>query len=244
MRNDLIRSECHAGIHDDASHHQLAPLGVRDCEPRRLANRRMLVQYRFDFAAIDVLATCDDHVFQAIEDVEVALGIPIANVAGPEEPVTERARGLVRAVPVAAHDVRAARHQLPRLTDAELPSRLIDDAHLDARARAATREEPLRRVLVILQAGQESRFARAVDLQQLELREDLPHSPDELRRDGRAPVTELLEAREDAAVLERKRDHHLDHRGYQHRSRYAFTLHLLVGSGRAEFFAGFLSGTV
>src|SRR3954447_3114219 len=112
----------------------------------------MLVNNGFDLAAIDILSTRDDHVFHAVEDVEIAVRVAVANVAGSKHSVSKREPGLLGIVPVTAHNIGPARHELTTESRSELPSGLAHDAHVAARARPATGREPVLRVLVILEA--------------------------------------------------------------------------------------------
>src|SRR3954465_8699851 len=107
----------------------------------------MLVNNGFDLAAIDILSTRGDHAFRAVEDVEKAVRVAVANVAGSKHSVSKREAGLLRIVPVTAHNIRAARHELTAVSRSELPSGFVHDTHVNARARPATGREPVLRVL-------------------------------------------------------------------------------------------------
>ena len=63
----------------------------------------------FDFAGVDVFAVHDDEVFQAVDDVDVAVFVHVGEVAGMEPAVFgEDFLGFFGLVPVALHDVVAA----------------------------------------------------------------------------------------------------------------------------------------
>ena len=67
----------------------------------------------FDFAGIDVFAVHDDEVFQAVDDVDVAVFVHVGEVAGVEPAVFgEDFPGFFGLVPVAFHDVVAADEEL------------------------------------------------------------------------------------------------------------------------------------
>ena len=69
-----------------AQHHgggdSLAPARVRHAEDARLGHGRMCQQHRLDLGRIDVLAAGDDQVVAPVDDVQVALGVEVAQVAG------------------------------------------------------------------------------------------------------------------------------------------------------------------
>src|SRR6476661_808756 len=122
VSNQIIGAESSSGLAHHACRHELAPLRVGYSEDCCFQNRRMLVNDGFDLAGIDILSAGDDHVFHAVEDIEIAVRVAVANVARPKQSVLKREPGLLRIVPVTAHDVGAARHQLTALSRSELPS--------------------------------------------------------------------------------------------------------------------------
>src|SRR3984893_10843737 len=128
----------------------------------------MLVNDGFDLAGIDILSAGDDHVFHAVEDVEIAVRVAVDKLAHSEQSVFKRELGLVRIVPVTAHDVGAARHQLTTLSRSEFPSGCVHNTQVDAGTRPTTGREPVLRVLVILEASEKSRFAQPVALDELD----------------------------------------------------------------------------
>src|SRR5262245_31515037 len=154
--DQFVRAKSLSRLAHDAGGDELTPLPVGDAEDRRFENRRMLVDDGFDLAGVDVFATGDDHVLRAVENVEIALGIAVAHVAGTEHPVLERAARLLRILPVAAHDIGAARHQFTMLPGFNLPALFVHDPHIDPGTGSPTGCEPRLRVLIVLQAGQKA----------------------------------------------------------------------------------------
>ncbi len=79
------------------THHErvdiLAAHLVREADDRRLLHLRMLVQHQLDLLGKDVAAVADDHVLDAVEDIEIAVLIEAADVAGTQPAVLERRRG-------------------------------------------------------------------------------------------------------------------------------------------------------
>ena len=71
---------------------------------------------RFDLAGINIFATGDNHVFQAVKDVEIAVRILIADVSRPKHSVSKCERRVFWIVPATPRDVGAARDQFPMLT--------------------------------------------------------------------------------------------------------------------------------
>src|SRR6266704_227024 len=111
MNDQIILAESFFRLQYYASHYQLAPLRIGYSKHRRFTNRRMLVDNCFDLAALDILSAGYNHVLQAVQDVYVPIGILIADVAGPKQPVSERTCSFFRIIPITAHDIRTPSHQ-------------------------------------------------------------------------------------------------------------------------------------
>src|SRR4051812_48482189 len=88
-RDQLLSPECCAPLEDNTSLHSFAPLRIRHPENRDLKHRRMRVDDGFDFAGINILAAGNDHVLHAIENVEEAVCILIADVSRPKHSISE-----------------------------------------------------------------------------------------------------------------------------------------------------------
>src|SRR5712672_2861595 len=101
----------------------------------------MRVNDGFDFAGINVFSAGDDHVLQAIENVNVSVLVLIPNVARSEEAVSECEFSFFRLVPITAHDIRAASDQFASFPDFNFLSRWIDNAHVDSHAWTPARGE-------------------------------------------------------------------------------------------------------
>src|SRR4051812_15336277 len=86
----------------------------------------MRAQHLLDLARIDVVAADDDHVLLAVADVEIAVGVDLADVAGIEPAVAQRLGGLLRPVAIALHDLRPARADFAELDDLDLGLRHRD----------------------------------------------------------------------------------------------------------------------
>src|SRR5262249_34472674 len=130
-----------------------------------------------------------------IQNVKVAVGVLIPNIAGSKEAVPERTLCLVRLVPIATHDIRAARDQLTRLPNFDFLSCWIDNAHVGSKARSSARGEFVFGVLIVFQAGEEPGFTQPVDLNKFDPWQNLLGVMHEFRRHGRSTVSEMLKAR-------------------------------------------------
>src|SRR5207253_4016095 len=109
IRDQLISSKSSPRPENNAGFHDLTPLRVRYSEDCDFAHGWMRVNHGFDFAGINVLSAGNDHVLQTIENVEVSICVLIADIAGAKEAVPECTLRLLRVVPIATHDIRAAR---------------------------------------------------------------------------------------------------------------------------------------
>src|SRR5882762_6994235 len=234
VRDQLVHTENDAGFQHDTRHDQFAPLGIGYAEHRGLANGGVFVEDGLDLAGIDVLAARDDHVLHAVQDVQIPFRILITDVAGSKQPVAERAQRLFAIIPVTAHDVGAARNHFAGLPNAHLRSGLVHDAHIDARAWTPARQQALRRVLIVLESREKARLAQPVDLNQSEIRKYGPRAMNNLGRDGRAPVPELLQALEVIARQFRELRQQVDHRRDEHGIAHTFALYRLAERVRTE----------
>src|ERR1700692_3797428 len=130
MAGQIVRAQNDSGLQHDASHREFTPLRIGYSEDCYFANRGMSVDDRFDLAGINIFAACDDHVFQAVEDVEIAVRILIADVSRAKHSVSKCESRVLRIVPIAAHDVGAARDQFAVLPDFHFFSRLVFDSQI------------------------------------------------------------------------------------------------------------------
>ena len=97
---------------DDEGVHELAAVAVGHADDRGLEHVRVLLQHILDLARVDVEATDEDHLFLPSADEEVAVVVELANVAGVQPAVVKRLGRGRRQVPVAAHQLWAARQHL------------------------------------------------------------------------------------------------------------------------------------
>ena len=83
MRAHVVVAEDRGAVaHTDHGAHLLADALVGDADDRGLGDVGMLVERGLDLGGVDVLAAADDDVLQPVDDVEVALVVEAAEVAG------------------------------------------------------------------------------------------------------------------------------------------------------------------
>src|ERR1700675_874496 len=102
MTDQSFLIDVHVWLQDYTCRHQFAPLRIRNSEHGYLANGRMVQNDGFDLAAIDILATGDEHVFQPVKDVEVSVGVLVTDISCAKEAVSKGNRRVLQVVPVAA----------------------------------------------------------------------------------------------------------------------------------------------
>ena len=172
--DDFCFRRCFALAQDDQRLGRLAPLFVRDADDRALHHGRVTVQRILDIGRTDVLASRDDHVLLAIDDMDVAEGVADSKIAGVEIAVLDRLRRLLRLFPVTLeHNVGTRAH----LTHGDTvlrhwPALLVAQHDIHAHRRH-TRPRPARvvcpvRFMVGLGHGQQRCCLRqTVDLDEL-----------------------------------------------------------------------------
>src|SRR4051794_12575572 len=121
----------------DIRFRSLSAIGVGHRDHGGLAHVRVLVDRVLDDARIDVEAAGDEHVLLAVNDGEAPVLGHEPDVAGQEPAVDEGARVLLRPVPVAGRDVRAADADFADLARVQHAPGVIerDHVHLDPRHR-------------------------------------------------------------------------------------------------------------
>ncbi len=198
----------------------------------------MLRQDPFDLGRVDVLAAADDHVLDAVGDVDVAVGIHVAAIAGAQPAVLgDRRGGRLRLAPVAAHQLFAADPDLARDTGRDrLAGAGFAHADLDPRDRLARRDQPMghRRVLVVggeQHAHHAALLGHAVDLLQPAGKE-LQRRAHHRQGHRRGAVGERLQRRVVARRGTRNLGHHRHQRRHQEGVGDALPLEHLEHRGR------------
>src|ERR1700733_6381304 len=132
MASQVFCAQKHSGLQDNASHHEFTPFGIRNSEDRRFVDGGMFVDDRLDLAGINIFATGDNHVFQAVKDVEIAVRIPITDVSRAKHSVSKCERSVFWIVPVTPRDVGAARDQFPVLSNVHFLSCFVLDSQINS----------------------------------------------------------------------------------------------------------------
>ncbi len=123
------------GTRNDDGRDRLAPAFVGSADDGGLGDGGVGVQDVLDHPRVDVEPARDDHVLDPVGDVEVALGVDVSGVAGVQPAFAEGFGGGVGSMPVAAHQLRAARGDFADLPGGQWCSGGVDDLHLGARQR-------------------------------------------------------------------------------------------------------------
>ena len=73
MCDQFILAQGIARFSHDASSHEFAPLRIRYAKDCCFTNRRVLVDDGLNLARIDIFAAGNDHVLEAIQDIEISV---------------------------------------------------------------------------------------------------------------------------------------------------------------------------
>src|SRR6266478_3988555 len=119
LADGAVRLQSHTG------HDRFAPSRIGYSEYRGLQHRRMFVEHGLDFAREYLFAASNNHVFNAIDKIEVAGRILIAEVPRTKEASLKGPGGILSVLPIARHDVCSPCHDLATLSRREAPSRLV-----------------------------------------------------------------------------------------------------------------------
>ena len=138
-RQNLFLRELGTGLPDHDGGDALAEIRVRAADHRGFDDAGQGVDFGFDLLRIDVEAAGDDEILGAPDNVNIALRVDLADIAGDEKPVRAKlGLGLLRHTPIAAEHVRTL-----DLDDADVsvrqdpPGLRVGDAQADARQRKA-----------------------------------------------------------------------------------------------------------
>src|SRR5436190_14333303 len=76
-----------SGLKHHTGSYQFTPLRIRYSENRDLTDCRVVQNYRFDLAGVNILAARNDHVLQSVQYIEVAVYILKAEISGAKKTV-------------------------------------------------------------------------------------------------------------------------------------------------------------
>src|SRR4051812_6588667 len=133
---DVLAGQRHAGLEHHERLHRLAEDVVGDPDHGGVAHTADVVEDVLDFLRRDLLAARLDDVVHPPDEIEIALVVETAEVAGVQHhlarqrPRLQLLRGRLRLLPVAAHHRGAADHQLPHRVRPDLVAVLVDQPQL------------------------------------------------------------------------------------------------------------------
>ena len=199
----------------------LAPVRVRDPDHRGLRHLRVAGEHVLDLAGVDVEAAGDDHVIAAVLEVDVAVGVHHAHVAGADPPVPELLRRGLRVADVLGERERRLHRDLAELAERQLRTGVVGDLDEGEERRVAARGEEVRARGVVVELGQAGAELRRLGLAE-QLDEHLTEDPQAVLQAGgrhrggavddraQAQIGELVEGVDD---VEHPIDHRRDHEG-------------------------------
>src|SRR5690349_16456930 len=90
-------------------------------------------------AAVNIFAAGDDHVLQAIQNIEIAICILVADVSCAKEAISERCCAIFAFVPIPAHYIFATHYQFAVLPRFHLFAEIVGYPQIYAGAWASAR---------------------------------------------------------------------------------------------------------
>ncbi|MNS01806.1 hypothetical protein D3C72_330970 [compost metagenome] len=184
----------------------------------------------FHLAGIHVLATADDHVLEAVDDVDVTLLVHVGAVAGVHPAATQGLGGFLGVVPVAEHDVRAAHHHFAHGAARDRVVVFVDDAHGHPQPRPPGRTQPATGdaggVMVFRAVGGDRwcGLGHAVALGELDIRQGFQGHFQQRYRNRRGAIGQAAQATQIMFGEFRVHDQHLQHGRHNQDVGDAFTL--------------------
>ena len=167
-RRDLLAGQRRSRRPHDRRVHDLAPLLRRDPEHRDVIDLGMLLQRRLDLGGVDVHAAGDDHVGLTVADVQVALVVPVRDVADRME-VAAAVRLVAGVVLVVGVERGLGSHEnlagMVRSGTGDLVAVVVEQHDLDAGSRLAAGSW-LAHLVLGHQHGVHAELGRPVDLEQ------------------------------------------------------------------------------
>src|SRR6185436_19942309 len=108
MLDQFLLSRLHSVFENNEGRHLFAVKLIGNTDGGSGGHRRVLIENFINFARIDVLASANDHVGLAIDDVKEALLVTIANVAGVKPATPKRTFGRFGIFEIAFENVFAS----------------------------------------------------------------------------------------------------------------------------------------
>src|SRR5436190_16549120 len=115
---------------------------MRYADDGRFEDIGMLVQSAFHLDRVDVVATANEHVLRAVDDVQETVDVETAEVTAVHPAVLPSSRGGFRVVEVTALTGRYMQQDLADFSDSDVVAGLVDDPDAHARQWLADRSRP------------------------------------------------------------------------------------------------------
>ena len=109
--------------------HRFAGLVIGLADDSRFHNAGVTTQYIFDFVGVHVETGDDDHVFQAIDNLDIAIFLHHTHVTGAEETVLHGLGRFFRTIPVTLHHLWPADHQFAHFANGQRVSLFVPGLH-------------------------------------------------------------------------------------------------------------------
>src|SRR5690606_6999220 len=142
----------------DDGDNPVAPMFVGKTDHSGLDNTGKFEKNIFHFAGIDVVATGNQHVVFAVDNIEKAVLIHDADITGVEPAAAERFGGFIRFLPVVGHQLRAANHNFASFAGGQWIVVFIKDGNVGNGKGTATGADAV--VVFRLQTGDDHRAFR------------------------------------------------------------------------------------
>ena len=149
------RERLGAGAQFDEGLRRLAAIVVGDADHDHFLHRRMGVDRLLDHLRIDVEAAGDDHVLLAVDQIEIAVLVHVADIAGQKAVADKGFRGFLGPAPISLGDVRTANADLADLAHRHHLLRVFQRRHIqfDAGQHQPDRARLVRAFLRMAGAG-------------------------------------------------------------------------------------------
>src|SRR4030043_2250668 len=157
---------------DNTGCHPFPILFIWKTDHRAFSHLRSLIKNFFNFSRINILATSDDHVFNTVNDVEVAVLIKYPNIATPQPISPENGPGFLWVIQVAFHHIGTTDADLPFLLRPQNITVWIPDLNLDNIDRCANGTNHMTNIMVV--GDHRSSFSHSVGFVDIEVSSCLP----------------------------------------------------------------------
>ncbi|MCY1358514.1 hypothetical protein D9M69_450500 [compost metagenome] len=132
MNDNFFLSCTGTWLENDYCMNGLAPFLAGNGNDRALRYVRMAGNGCLDLGGVHVLAAGDDHVLDAVADVDEAVLVHVTAVTGVHPPAAQHLGSGLRFIPVAEHHVRPAHNNLARSATRDLAVIPVDNTDFDA----------------------------------------------------------------------------------------------------------------